>query len=281
MARRPSALLLSVLLLSLLLSPAHSGTYSTSQALNQLYLSYAAYCPQAAIQSWTCHFCGNVPNFQVVTTFYDSTTNILGYVGYSNGVGHVIFRGTQSNSLVNWIADLSAAVLGAYSNIPGGEVHAGFLAAWLSVKPLVVSGVQELITNHHPTFIYFSGHSLGAALSLFAALEIGETLSIPYTVYNFGEPRVGNEDFAKWFDGNIGDIWRVTNQADPVPHLPTEKMGFYHVATEVWYKTATTIKICDNSGEDSTCSDSVLLPINTNNHLDYLGITLNDGGGCS
>jgi len=272
-----------VLLLPLLL-PVVFSAYSSTQALNQLYLSYAAYCPETNISLWNCYFCKNVNNFRPVEVIYDSLTNIQGYVGISGSVGQVIFRGTQSGSLTNWIADLSAATLSPYVNIPNANVHSGFLAAWESVKPGVESAVQTLINTYHPTSFYFSGHSLGAALALLAALEIGPTLGVPFTVYNFGEPRVGNTAFAQWYDAHIGNIYRVVNEADCVPHLPTISMGFWHSATEIWYKTATNIITCSSStGEDPNCSDSLLLPISTSDHTDYLSISLSSGSshGCS
>ena len=44
---------------------------------------------------------------------------------------------------------------------------------------------------------------------------------------------------------------RVVHYADPVPHLPTEFMGFHHVSTEVWYREFTLdYRVCDGSGED-------------------------------
>ena len=40
--------------------------------------------------------------------------------------------------------------------------------------------------------IIVTGHSLGAALSVFAALEINTKIAPVYRLYNYGEPRVGN-----------------------------------------------------------------------------------------
>jgi len=48
---------------------------------------------------------------------------------------------------------------------------------------------------------------------------------------------------------------------DIVPHLPTKAMNFHHVATEVWYvEDFSSYQVCDGTGEDPNCSDSVIIP---------------------
>jgi len=260
-----------------------SAAFDLTLAYNQLMMSYAAYCPQAQIENWSCYFCTNnsvVKNFQIVATAYNATTNIFGYVGYNGNVGHVIFRGTQSNSLLNWITDMNATHSIPYPPIPNAYVHSGFLNAWHSVRPQIIAGVKTIMDTIKPTTFYFSGHSLGAALSVIAAVEVGLTLSVPITCYNYGEPRVGNEDFAQFFDSHIDVSYRIVNQHDIVPHLPPRTLGFYHIATEVWWKNKTTYIICNGSGEDPNCSDSVKVALSVADHLDYLSVPLSAGPGC-
>ena len=50
-------------------------------------------------------------------------------------------------------------------------------------------------------------------------------------------------------------------------------MGFHHIAREIWYNKTddpTYFKICDGSGEDPDCSDSVVGDC-IEDHLVYLG----------
>lgn len=52
--------------------------------------------------------------------------------------------------------------------------------------------MAQLNTKYPHKKIYITGHSLGGALALFAAVE----LSLNYTVtavYTYGQPRVGNQ----------------------------------------------------------------------------------------
>jgi len=70
--------------------------------------------------------------------------------------------------------------------------------------------------------------------------------------------------------------YRVTHNADPVPHLPLEAMGFAHPPTEVWYdESGGSYRVCSaTNGEDPTCSDSLPLDIDLLDHLWYMNIDI-------
>ena len=60
------------------------------------------------------------------------------------------------------------------------------------------------------------------------------------------------------------------------PHFPPEDFGFHHTATEIW-ETPTDkgnpdhYKVCDGSGEDPSCSNSVSeLSYNVEDHETYM-----------
>jgi len=225
-----------------------------------------------------------VKQFKYVGAAYNKTTNIFGYVGYTGTIAQVIFRGTESSSLVNWIENLNYSTTTPYPLIPNAKVHSGFLGDWYSIRPQILAAVKLIYNHITPTAFYFSGHSLGSALSILAATEIGIPLSVPVTCYNYGDPRVGNEVFSSYFNEHITTVYRAVNQLDPVPHLPPKALGFWHVATEVWWENKTYYKICDNTGEDLTCSDSVYYEATSiSDHLDYLNVPLALGAasGCS
>ena len=55
---------------------------------------------------------------------------------------------------------------------------------------------------------------------------------ISCSVYNFGQPRTGDQAYAAYATKKVS-TWRVTHNKDTVPHLPfTTGMDFYHVCTE-------------------------------------------------
>ena len=126
--------------------------------------------------------------------------------------------------------------------------------------------------------VFVSGHSLGGALATLCALDLKINLKLPdVRVVSFGSPRVGNYVFAKWFEQEIGPHWRFTHNRDIVPSVPPGYMGFYHVSQEVWVVDVlngrTLVGVCDSSGEDPKCHNSVChlgLCSSISDHLLYL-----------
>ena len=50
--------------------------------------------------------------------------------------------------------------------------------------------------------------------------------------------------------------WRVTHYKDIVPQVPPQKpLDYHHVATEMYENENGSVKTCNGSGEDPTCSD--------------------------
>lgn len=96
-------------------------------------------------------------------------------------------------------------------------------------------------------------------------------------VVTFGSPRVGNAVFAAWFEREIASSWRFTHNRDIVPSVPPGYMGFQHVSREVWVVDLlmehTLVGICDGSGEDPLCHNSMChlgLCSSITDHLLYL-----------
>lgn len=55
------------------------------------------------------------------------------------------------------------------------------------------------MAEKYPTAKFIiTGHSLGAAVSTFAALDIHHRIRPVKSLYNFGSPRVGNAHFADY-----------------------------------------------------------------------------------
>lgn len=67
-----------------------------------------------------------------------------------------------------------------------------------------------------------TGHSLGGAIAVHAALDLVSINLKVDTLYTYGAPRVGDKKFAEWFVdfSKIKSIYRITHARDPVPHLP-------------------------------------------------------------
>jgi predicted lipase len=72
--------------------------------------------------------------------------------------------------------------------------------------------------------ILVTGVSLGGALAAFSTYDLVTYFKhtkkeVTILSYTFGQPRIGNENFAKTIDEAI-TIYRVVHNSDPVPHLP-------------------------------------------------------------
>jgi hypothetical protein len=96
----------------------------------------------------------------------------------------------------------------------------------------------------------------------------------------FGSPRVGDKTFSTWLSAQLKSSWRMTHYADPVPHLPPtlHEINWHHVPTEIFEgSTSSSYKQCNGSGEDPSCADGILIPLNTRDHLTYMGVSLENG----
>lgn len=283
-------LLLAVLVLVV---PSHINAVNTAPFnINDEYtafqLAYASYCNQGLISNWACTYCTS--NTSATSTFSyrgavsNSGAGLYVYYGYrsSSKTLYVVFRG--STDIENWITNLDAISVN-YSppngNLPsqysGAWVHQGFWDAFEILQPVLGENVLSSVSSTGATKVVFVGHSLGGALATFAALEIGPTLPVTYGAYTFGSPRVGNSAFVGYYQSVVPSTFRVTNQADIVPHILIEDAGWQHVAQEIWYDTATQYKstLSTTNGEDSNGSDSLWITISVSDHLSYLNTELN------
>uniref|UniRef100_A0A0N5AHA0 Lipase_3 domain-containing protein n=1 Tax=Syphacia muris TaxID=451379 RepID=A0A0N5AHA0_9BILA len=152
---------------------------------------------------------------------------------------------------------------------------------WPSVEPPVK---DPLFRNYTVTI---TGHSLGGALAALCAMKIVHEGLRPgnlLKVVTFGEPRVGDHDFAVKFDEQIPYSFRVVHRVDIVPHLPAcvkDKTDLetqlsdskkcdtnvpqrpYHHGIEIWYpygmeENAEYVEcLGEPKNEDYSCSDGL------------------------
>ncbi|KAL1521100.1 hypothetical protein AB1Y20_022654 [Prymnesium parvum] len=249
------------------------AAYDPSRALQFAYFAGAAYCDLDTVASWTCSKCVAADPSFTAKTFTNASTQMNAFVGFGSGEIVVSFRGTSN--LENWIDNLQFSKRSVFPKCEGCEVHSGFFKTWLSMSSGVTSEVQRLHQLHPEASIYITGHSLGAAVAGVCALDLSTSSSSLAQsiagVYTYGQPRLGNAAFAAFFEQRIRMSWRMTHWRDPVPHLPFESMGFLHSATEVFYNSdSSAYVVCDGSGEDPTCSNSLYFDYNIDDHLHYL-----------
>ena len=187
-----------------------------------------------------------------------------GYVGYSTSHGAIVVAFRGSANIKNWISDFDAAQVG-YSRCSGCNVHRGFYNSYSTVSSFVKTQVTTLTAKYRNAPIYVTGHSLGGAIAIVAALDIRATYGNAIKLYTFGEPRVGNAAFASYVNSQIPDTFRVIHYADIVPHLPPAASNYKHTNYEVWYQEdMKSYKVCN--AEDAGCSNSVVPKLSTSDH---------------
>jgi triacylglycerol lipase len=141
------------------------------------------------------------------------------------GFALLVFRGTLGAR--DWLSDLDFPPV-AWEG--PGEVHQGFKRQLDRVWEEVADELDRLDVP-----VFYTGHSLGAALATFAAARRHvEGGSLPAALYSFGSPRVGTADFARAFPEGFLHC-RVVNDRDVVAAVPPRRLsgrifgsGYHH-----------------------------------------------------
>ncbi len=136
----------------------------------------------------------------------------------------VAFRGTLVSEPRNLLTDARFG----FEDLPGmGRVHRGFKDALDVVWEDVESRLREHAEGRR---VWFTGHSLGAALATLAAARWGDPGA---GLCTFGSPRVGDAAFADRFP--LPDHPRVVHLNDLVTVLPPP-IGYRHVGRVIHLK---------------------------------------------
>jgi triacylglycerol lipase len=150
------------------------------------------------------------------------------YIAGNDQLLILAFRGTTA--LLDWISDANVDLVGG----PAGRIHEGFNVALAFVWRDVWNYIKE---QRNGRSLWITGHSLGAALATLAVaklrLERDEAVN---GLYNFGQPRAGDLEFARVFDVDFGQYtFRYVNDQDIVARVPLRLMQYSHVGTFKWF----------------------------------------------
>ncbi|KDQ61506.1 hypothetical protein JAAARDRAFT_150249 [Jaapia argillacea MUCL 33604] len=218
----------------------------------------------------------------LVTGFNDLITDTNGFVARDDNKKEIIVALRGSSSLTDFLTDadlfltnLQAPGLTAPA---GAKVHDGFSNAWNAVASNVISIVKGQLKSYPKYTIVTTGHSLGGALSSLAAVTLKANFpSTPIRMYTYGQPRTGNPIYASYVNSQFGSsAYRVVHTYDGVPTMIPTSLGYHHHGVEYWQNpdpaSPSTVKACDPSGEDPTCSDSIPSTGINLAHTSYFGI---------
>ncbi|KAF3322842.1 Lipase [Carex littledalei] len=233
--------------------------------------------------TWTCARCSNLTTgFEVIELIVDIQNCLQAYVGVASDPNAIIIaiRGTQENSVQNWIEDFIWQELDLkFPDMPGAMVHRGLYGAYnnTSLRPAIVGAVKRIREAYGKLPVMATGHSMGGALVAFCALDLVMNQGIEDVhLLTFGQPRIGNAAFASCFYKYIPNTFRIVHNRDIVPHLPPYYSfywkSYHHFPREVWLHDDSE-QICDDSGEDPSCSRSVWI-CSINDHKTYYSLSM-------
>ncbi|KAG9096307.1 hypothetical protein FRC06_008794 [Ceratobasidium sp. 370] len=187
----------------------------------------AAYC--SGTVDWSCKACKRIPGFIPYANGGNGGTIPLWYVGWWPAGSSVVVahEGTDPLQFQSLLTDakifLGPLSTKLFPNVSSNVlVHSGFRDAHAASAPQILTAVQKIIAEKGATKVTVVGHSLGGAIasleSLYLRLNLPRSVAIKGVTY--GQPRVGNPDFANWIDATISDFARITSMDDPIPILP-------------------------------------------------------------
>lgn len=252
-------------------------------------LARAAYCDPKSVQDWTCGAaCEAVPGFQTTLTGGDGNAVQFFFVGYWADANTVVVshQGTDPLALMAILTNLDLLrdpldpVL--FPGAPAGATaHSGFQEQHAMTAMPILEEVKRLLAATGSRSVTLIGHSLGGALAeldcLFLALNLPENIAIKGVT--FGTPRVGDDEFAAFFDAVIPDFQRVNNKSDLVPIIPGRGLGYVHPKGELHLLDGGRAVQCpgnDNDNEEDCQIQTVpnLLFGNLLDHLVFNGIPI-------
>jgi hypothetical protein len=247
-------------------------TYNLDQAQISIYLSGAAYCNKSNYSKMK--LIGPAQGFIYERLLYDIKTDLQGFVGYLPSYKTIYISLRGSSSKLNWMDDFEVRLVPytSYSEC-NCKVHNGFYRSTLGIVNETLTTVS-ILKKRFPLYqIILTGHSYGASTVQLLGMEL-EKNGFPVTIYNFGQPRIGNPNYANYANIIIPNYWRFTHAKDIVPHLPPQ-LGFnyLHSCREVYEDEQGNLNVCSNVNcEDPNGSNQYpLYKTNADDHLYYLG----------
>ncbi|MDJ0508722.1 MAG: lipase family protein [Crocosphaera sp.] len=203
---------------------------------NAYYLGQAAklvYENSNVIQQ-TTKFKWQLPKYKFIQDLHDDddeTTGTECFVAGDEKKIIVSFRGTQVSQREDVLTDLNLG----FEDGPLGRVHRGFLKAVDSVWEDLIKTINEFQDNGQS--LWFTGHSLGAALAHITVAKFIDDLDRPvYGLYTFGQPRVGDRTFARSFNVEFKSrYFRFVNNNDIVTRIPLRTMRYSHAGNFIYF----------------------------------------------
>lgn len=220
---------------------ASSESYDPSTALRRVHDSGAAYCPQAAVEAWTCAPClASGRALSHVTYIFNASAfaSPVGYVGLDSAAGDIVIAFRGSVTVDDWLEDFDVTTVPYREGFcEGCFVHRGWSDDYDRIRAQLTAAVRALLVLAPGARVAFTGHSLGAALTELAAYDFAREGLPVASLVTFGAPRVGDSTWAAAWAAAApkAAAFRVVHHLDPVPRLiPRFIENYTHPPQEIW-----------------------------------------------
>lgn len=206
------------------------------------------------------------------TSLYDSNSNTAGFVAQSHDAILVVWRGTNINKVIDILTDADALLVTTWSGRAG--IHQGFFRAFFKawgqpfsdlkdnkVNPVVL--FPDILRQAGSRKIWITGHSLGGAIAQVCAAEteLRDGVKVQ-AVYTFGQPRVGNLEFAQIMQEKMGDrIFRVVNNSDIVTRMAPYSTGYRHYGKRIFFNEFGIMTSSPSEIETSDATSNILFSV--------------------
>ena len=223
----------------------HAKVLDNAKVLGQA--AAVAYQTPAACERWAVS-----QGFTPATLEVFDVDDTQGFVVQNETDLVVAFRGTEPKRPMDWLSD--GRVIHAPWAHRVGKVHKGFYHALEAVWRDGRDVLPKRLANCGNRRVWITGHSLGGALAeLCAARASFDTAitSVPIqAVYTFGQPRVGDNEFAELLHDKMGvSVFRFVNDRDIVPRVPFYGTGYRHYGGQIFFDEAGKASNTDSSVE--------------------------------
>uniref|UniRef100_A0A078BNM9 triacylglycerol lipase n=1 Tax=[Candida] hispaniensis TaxID=312227 RepID=A0A078BNM9_9ASCO len=234
-------------------------------------------------------YCSFFPHTELIKSYRDefndlSLTSYLA-VDHDSKEIYTVLRG--SHSVEDWMVDFTVRQESIDNMVWGKnatasqscqkcKVHKGFLTAYTLTYEKMHNDIEATIAEYPEYSLTITGHSLGAAVALLLGVSMKVNGHNPLVV-TYGQPLVGNQEFANWvdtlffgqtepnalIDSPERKLYRVTHRGDVVTNVPswgdyTHASGEVFLDTPVIMPKTSQVKFCQGQN-NKKCSDGNLI----------------------
>jgi len=266
----------SIITVSLLLKSTEAlkpGKYDAETALSLVQFTAISYCHPENIKAWKCTNCDSDfhKNLQLVEN--DFQNNYVVDNGKDSIV--VVAEGAPPDRMASLKKHTDDDLSEENEFCTGCKVHSGFNDILKLVGTPLSNALKEA-RNRLPTAnVYFTGHGMGAVVSTFLAYKLVKSGEVPAdlaTVYTFGSPGAGNQEWADAYNKVVPNTWRINSNEDIIIHSSKKKSNYLHVGTIVVCPS----RISKDCPFTPTNEEDGMSHVSLADHKMYLGVDVSE-----